>query len=145
MKWIKTIFTTLAVMIMGMFGGQKEKGVRRFGIPSLAVVLDWKRGWPFLLLIPVLIMGYGENSILMKWIGVEFLVRIIYAALLSIPFMFFGLWRGLIAMIMLSAAFLIHAGSIGYVFWFGDILVEDMIRYGVLGALISFNLFWDKS
>ena len=144
MKWIKAVFTTLSVMFMGMFGGQKEKSVRRFGIPSLAFVMDWKRGWPFLLLIPVLVMGYGENSILMKWIGIEFIVRIIYATLLSVPFIFFGLWRFLFAVVLLSIAFLIHAGSIGYISWFGDILIEDIIRYGVLGALISFNLFFNS-
>lgn len=140
MKWLKAIFTTLSIMFMGMFGGQKEKSVRRFGIPSLAFVMDLKRGWPFLLLIPVLIMGYGENSVLMKWIGIEFVVRIIYAVLLSVPFIFFGLLRFLIAVVLLSVTFLIHAGSIGYISWFGDILVEDIIRYGVLGSLISFNL-----
>lgn len=125
-----------------MFGGQKEKGARRFGISGFAVAMDWKRGWPLLFLIPTLVMGYGENSILMKWIGIEFLVRAAYAFLLSIPFIFYGLWRWVIASGALIIAFQIHAGSLGHTDWFGDFLVEDAVRYSVLGLLIGFNLFF---
>lgn len=144
MKWIKAIITFLFTMIAGMFGGQKEKGARRFGIAGFSVAMNWKRGWPLLFLIPVLISGYGEKSILMKFIQIELLVRVAYALLLSLPFYFYGLWRGVIASIALIVAFQIHGGSLGHAEWFGDFLVEDMIRYGVLGILIAFNLFFYK-
>ena len=141
MKILKAIFTTLATMIAGMYGGQKNKGVRRFGIAGLAVAMDFKRGWPMLFLIPVLIMGYGEKSILMGWIGNEILVRVAYAILLGLPFMFYGFKRGFVAVGALVIAFQVQAGSLGYISWFGDILVEDICRYGTLGVLIAFNLF----
>lgn len=142
MKWIKAIFTSISIMLMGMFGGQKEKGIRRFGIAGLSVAMDWKRGWPMIFLIPVLVMGYGDKSILMKYIGIEWLVRVVYALLLSLPFMLYSIKRSAMAFVLLTGAFLIHAPSIGYISWFGDILLEDIIRYGTLGVLISFNLFF---
>lgn len=139
---LKAIITFWAVTLAGMFGGQKQKGVRRFGIAGLAVVMDWKRGWPFLFLIPVLVMGYGENSWLMGYISIEWAVRMAYAFLLSIPFIFFGPKRWGFAFLALLIAFQIEAGSAGYVSWFGDILIEDFIRYGTLGALMAFNMFF---
>lgn len=142
MKWVKAIFTSISVALMGMYGGQKEKGVRRYGIPGLSILTGGLKGWPFLLLIPVLILGYGHNSWLMDKIGIEWVVRLAYAFLLSIPFYFFGIKRGAVALASLLVAFQIHAGSAGYVSWFGDILIEDLIRYGTLGILISFNLFF---
>lgn len=144
MKWFKAIITFLSVTFLGMFGGQKEKGARRFGIAGFSVAMDWRRGWPLLLLIPTLVMGYGEKSWLMQTIHIEAVVRIAYALLLSIPFIFYGLWRWVTAAILLSTAFLIHAGSFGHINWFGDILIEDIIRYGTLGGLIAFNLFFYK-
>lgn len=135
-------------MTAGMAGGQKKfsKGVRRFGIPSIAFIgsltdgLDWRDFTFFLLIIPLCI-GYGENSVLMGWLGSEYLVRAIYALLLSLPFFFFGLRRGLFASVLLIAAFQIHAGSLGNIDFFGDILLEDIIRYFTLGILIAYNIF----
>ncbi len=142
-KWIGTVLTTT---VMGMFGGQKEKGVRRFGIPGLSTLIALSDGFQwrdlaFLLLIPTLVTGYGENSILMGWAGSDGLVRVVYALMLSIPFFFFGLKRGLIAIIALVCAFQIRAGSLGNISWFGDLLIEDVFRYLTLGGLISFSLF----
>lgn len=142
MKWLKAILTALATMVAGMYGGQKEKGVRRFGIPGLAIAMDWKRGLPLLLLIPVLAMGYGETSWLMGLIGNELFVRLAYSQLLALPFVFYGVRRWLISAILLGIVFQIHAGSLGNIPWIGDILVEDIIRYLTLGILISFNLFF---
>ena len=129
-------------MLLGMFGGQKSKGARRFGIPGLALLMGKfkKNSLPFILLIPILIMGYGENSILMKWLGNDALVRIAYGIALSLPFLFYGIKRWLFALISLCIAFSIRAGSMGTV-WGMDILIEDMIRYGALGVLIAVNLF----
>lgn len=149
LKWIGTIFGT---MFLGMAGGQGKTGgkaPRRFGIPGTAFLgslgdgFQW-RDLAFLLLIPVLIMGYGTNSALMGWLGAEWLVRAVYALLLSVPFFFFGWRRGAFAAVLLAIAFHVRAGSLGSIGWFGDILIEDMIRWGTLGVLIAFNLFIKK-
>jgi len=145
-KWFFIIFSTA---IAGMFGGQKNKATRRFGIPGLAVLTAWLSGkfrWKhlaFLLLCPVLIMGYGEHSVLYGWLNNDNLVRVVYGALLSLPFLFFGMPRWLVAFVGLVVAFSITAGSFGSIRGF-DILIEDIIRYGVLGLLIAFNIFVDK-
>lgn len=146
MKLIKWIVTIIGTMFAGMFGGQKEKGVRRFGIPGFAVIMAWFSGkfkWKhlsFLLFIPILIMGYGENSILMKFLHNEILVRLAYGLFLSLPFLFFGLIRWLIASVSLVIAFAIRADSLGQI-WGMDILIEDIVRYGVLGVNIAINIF----
>jgi len=149
LKWIGTIFGT---MFLGMAGGQGKTGgkaPRRFGIPGMAFLASLGDGFQwrdlvFLLLIPVLVMGYGTNSILMAWLGVEWLVRLVYALLLSVPFFLFGWRRGVFAAVLLAIAFQVQAGSLGHVSWFGDILIEDIVRYGILGVLIAFNLFVKK-
>ena len=141
---IKAIITFLGTMFLGMYGGQRQKSARRFGIAGLSVAMDWKRGWPMIFLIPILIAGYGENSILMQHIGNETLVRLTYAFLLAIPFALYGLLRVISAFILLGIAFQVRSGSLGHLDWFGDILIEDMFRYGTLGSLIAFNLFWYK-
>lgn len=140
MKIIKAIIVILGTTFLGMFGGQREKGARRFGIPSLAVVLDYKRNWPFVLLAPVLILGYGEKSVLMGLIHNEVLVRLSYSTLLSLPTLFFGVRRWIVSAILLGIVFQVHAGSVGYVSWFGDILVEDIVRYSTLGCIIAYNM-----
>lgn len=145
-KWVAIIFSTIT---LGMMGGQGKiggKATRRFGIPGLAFITSLGDGFQlkdlsFLLLIPLLVMGYGENSHLMQIFGIDWLVRLVYSLLLSIPFFFFSWRRGLIAGILLVVAFQVRAGSLGHVNWFGDILIEDIIRYFVLGILIAFNLF----
>lgn len=144
MKWLKAVITVITGTILGMYGGQKEKGARRFGIAGFSVAMDWKRGWPMLFLIPTLIMGYGEDSWLMDKIGNDTLVRLVYAFLLSLPFYFYSMKRGLWAWVLLAIAFQIRAGSLGYWEPFGDFLVEDLIRYGTLMILIAFNLFFDQ-
>lgn len=149
MKFIKWLITIISTMIMGMFGGQKKKGVRRFGIPGLAVLMSFLSGnfrWKhlaFLLMIPVLVMGYGQNSFLFSIFHSDLLVRIVFAFLLSLSFLFFGLIRWLIASISLIIAFIIRAGSLGNI-WGMDILIEDIIRYGVLGINIALNIFIDN-
>ncbi|HOX54632.1 MAG TPA: hypothetical protein PLC32_04215 [Candidatus Omnitrophota bacterium] len=97
-NWIKAVFTALSIMIAGCLGGQKNKGVRRYGIPGIAILASLGKKFrfkhlAFLLFIPVLVMGYGENSILMNWLRSDFLVRIVYGVLLSIPFIFFTIRR----------------------------------------------------
>jgi hypothetical protein len=148
MKWLKAIFTAISVMLAGMFGGQKSKPVRRFGIPGIATLSSLASGFRFkdlslLLLIPILSMGYGVDSIIFNLVGGnETLCRLIYATLVGLPFLVYGLKRGLVAIVALIAAFQVRAGSLGYIPWFGDILIEDICRYLILGILIAFNILF---
>ena len=142
MKFLKRLITIISTLILGCLGGQGKKSFRRFGIPGLALLMGKfkKNSLPFILLIPILLIGYGENSLLMTWLKSEVLVRLFYGSLLSLPFLFFGIKRWLFALITLCIAFSIRAGSLGQV-WGMDILVEDLLRYGSLGVLIAVNLF----
>jgi hypothetical protein len=145
MKWLQVVTGWIGMVIAGMWGGQKNKAVRRFGLPSLAFLTAWRfdglqwRDAAFLLLIPVLIIGYGENSHLMGFLGNEYAVRGVYAMLLGLPFWFFGWRRGLFASTALAVAFLVQAGSLGKIGPY-DILIEDLVRYSVLTGLVAFNI-----
>ena len=139
------------IMILGMIGGQLEKGARRFGIAGASITAglvedfrkkkkpkDKAKRLLYLLLIPTLTMGYGEHSWIRNHLGgSEFLTRLVYAVLLSIPFMAFGVWW---AAILLIPAFQIRAGKLGSVGKF-DILIEDIVRYLSLGILISITIY----
>ncbi len=148
MKFLKWLFTIIGTMLLGMFGGQKNKGTRRFGIPGLALLMSFLskkfklKHLTFILLIPILFMGYGENSWLMSLLHSDVLVRIAYGVCLSLPFLAFGARRWLCALICLIVGYSVRAGSLGQ-FWGMDILIEDMVRYGILGGLIAFNIFVD--
>jgi len=153
MNWLKAIIAWFGMVIAGMAGGQGKlggKAPRRFGIPAIALFTGWSFGWSwkylaFLLLIPVLCLGYGVDSQLGAWLGHnEFLIRLVYASLLSLPFYIFGWIRGVVGSVLLVAAFQIHAGSLGHISWFGDVLIEDIIRFCTLAALIIFNIFRKK-
>ncbi len=154
LKKIFAVFSWLGMTILGMMGGQGKiggKSTRRFALPTLAT--GFAVGWDgfrwtdlaYLLFIPVLSMGYGENSIIATiGLHIEWLIRVVYALLLSIPFAFSGLTRWIISAIMLVIAFSIHAGTLGNTSWFGDFLVEDMIRYGTLASLVLLCTIWRK-
>jgi hypothetical protein len=149
MQVIKAIIAFFAGVFAGMYGGQKNKAVRRFGLPVIATgfAMSIRFRWrylAFLLFIPVLICGYGEKSILGAIVGYnEVLIRIIYAVFLSIPFYFLGLIRGCIASVALIIAFAIRAGSL-WTFGTFDVLIEDICRYGTLMALVIVNVLTDK-
>lgn len=149
MIWLIGSIFVIIIIAFGMIGGQKEKGVRRFGIPILAFLTALWRGvgWrscAILLFIPILIMGYGNKSVLMHIFHNDILVRIGYAFLLALPFLVFGLIRFSIALPCLILAFVIKAGSLGSIGGF-DFLVEDIIRYGVLAILIFILMIaWRK-
>lgn len=139
----KKILIALWTLWAGMYGGQKNKTVRRYGIPLIALTAGGfsRRAWPMIFLIPLLMIGYGESSWLMSLLGDDWLVRVVYGVLLSLPFAFYGLKRWLAAVIALVLAFQVQAGSLGQIGGH-DILIEDMVRYGVLGVLITFNVFF---
>jgi len=140
-KLIKKIIQTITITFLGMYGGQKKKATRRFGIPFFSFVIKLKelklKSLALLLLISILCMGYGVNSFLTNILNNDTLVRIVYGALLSLPFMFFGIRKWLISLVSLTIAFSIRAGCLFTIGDF-DILIEDIIRYGVLGFLIVF-------
>ena len=142
----------LTVMAFGMIGGQVHKPARRFGVPILTVIYsiyndikDSKgskvRNLIFLLLAPILIMGYGENSKLLKIFKKDWIVRIVYGVLISIPFGLFVLANDLnffiyiICLASLVLAYSTKAGRLGHIGEF-DFLIEDMIRFSVIGRLI---------
>jgi hypothetical protein len=139
-KWTIGIALVLGIISLGMIGGQKSKGARRFGIPGLGAIVaalsgvGW-RSLAILLFMPILVIGYGENSWLMGVLHSDTLVRIVYAILLALPFFIFGVIRFAIAAPCLIVAFSIQAGSLGSFGGF-DFLIEDIIRYGMLGILI---------
>ena len=153
MKWIKAITAWFGMVIAGMAGGQGKTGgkaPRRFGIPAIAIFTGWSFGWSwkylaFLLLIPLLSMGYGVDSQLGAICGhIEWLIRLVYALLLSLPFYVFGWLRGVVASVALVIAFQLSLPSLGHISWFGDLLGDDIVRYGVLGALVIFNIMKKK-
>ena len=140
LPWIGLV---LGIITLGLIGGQKEKGARRYGIPGLSLLASlknwkWKR-LSFIGLIPILSLGYGENSFLMGVLGNDSFVRLAVSVALSFPFMVFGLWRWVIALLGLSAVYQVHAGSLFTIGTF-DVLIEDILRYGMLGILIVFNI-----
>ncbi len=143
MIWLAILFV-LVVIVMGLIGGQKEKGVRRFGIPGLAFILSiGKFSWRnigILGLMGILSIGYGENSWLMDIFHNDILVRVAYGTMLSIPFFLFGIKRGLVALALLIGAFQIRAGSLFSIGTF-DVLIEDIVRYGALGITLAFIIF----
>ena len=143
MKWLKSIMTVIGITITGMWGGQRNKTVRRAGIPILALTFGGfsRRAWPLVLLMPLLSVGYGESSWLAHQFNQEWLIRSVYACMLSLPFLFYGIKRWGISALLMGIVFQIHAGSLGHIGNF-DILVEDILRYGVLGGLTAFNLFF---
>jgi len=133
-------------VIMGMWGGQRTKGIRRFGISGLATtfagikdIKDRKVRWRryFLALLSFLLaMGYGENSWLMKVFKKDWIVRIIYGCLLSIPFLIMGVW---LAPLLLAGAWSVRAGGFK-IYKDYDFLWEDFVRYTTLGSLICYVL-----
>ena len=153
MKALKAIIAFISGTILGMMGGQGKiggKSTRRFGLPAVIQGYCFSIGWSwkylaFLFFIPILSMGYGVDSQIGALCGhVEWLIRLVYAILLSIPFAIFGLLRWVSSAILLAIAFQVQAGSIGQLAWFGDVLIEDIIRYGTLMALVIFNVAFRK-
>ncbi len=138
---IKNFFSLLTIIFLGMFGGQKNKGARRFGIPFFSILIKFKRlkfkSLAFLFLIPILCLGYGKNSFLIQVLGNDTLVRIAYGFILSLPFLFFVFKKWLLSAILLIIAFSVRAGSLGRIGTF-DLLWEDILRYGTLGFIIIY-------
>jgi len=142
---ISKIFLLISFICFGMAGGQRIKGLRRFGIPGSTItyiLFDKKKSWKlrlkyawYVLLTFTLSMGYGESSWLRMKIKNDKLTRVAYGFILSIPFLFFKLWY---APLVLAGAFSIRAGSIRVGDF--DFLFEDFYRYTALGILILITI-----
>lgn len=153
MKIIKAIFAFIGILFGGMSGGQGKiggKAPRRFGVPGIASIyaffsgLGW-RSLAFLLWIPILSLGYGVDSVLGAFLGhCEPLIRAVYGVLVSIPLLVFGIRKWAIAVVLLVIAYSIHAGSLGNISWFGDILVEDIVRFSMIGCLVIVYTAFDR-
>ncbi len=153
MIYITPIEIILATNVLWQIGGQLSKGARRFGVPGFAVLSLFindmyaknkdkrKRYLPLLLflLVPILCMGYGMNSALMKIFKKEKIVRAVYAGLLSIAFMGLPWFLYLIGLVLLEIAFSIRAGL-----WFKigkfEVLWEDVARATAVGFNIVFYM-----
>lgn len=154
MNIIKAILAFFGMVITAMAGGQGKwiggKAQRRFVAPSIATVfafsikLRWKY-LAFLLWIPIFSIGYGVDSQLgALCFHIEWLIRLVYAILIAIPFAVMGILRLVIASILLVIAFQVQAGSIGFIPGFGDILIEDVVRYGTWALLVIVNVLTDR-
>lgn len=134
------ILIGLLVVVFYLIGGQINKAVRRYGVPVSLYGMTWASSKDkskaqrikeivLLSLIGLLSMGYGQDSKLNKWLKHDWLVRIVYGLLLSVPLLIIKfVW---FVPIILSGAWSIRAGSL---FSFKikdrqfDILIEDIVR-----------------
>jgi hypothetical protein len=135
----------------GMSGGQGQQGgkaPRRFFAPLVAVgfgaSIKWRWKYLFFLLwIVIFSIGYGPNSVL-HVLQIEWLMRLAYALMVSLPFLVFGYLRWVISAVLLVIAFAIRAGSLGDIAGFGQVLIEDLWRYGTWGLLVILNVLFDR-
>lgn len=134
----------LSITIMGMIGGQINKAVRRYGIATVSVFYGLykktkeKKYLLFLLFAPILSSGYGENSLLMKIFRRDWIVRIVYAFILSAPLMAYDPKHLILYPICLAGAFSVRAG--GFKIYKYDFLYEDFIRYLTIGLLVQYAI-----
>lgn len=131
------ILFALLITACYLIGGQIEKSVRRYGVPTFAFayafVADKKTRakdkmkyiW-FMLMVGILSMGYGENSFLKKYLRYEWLTRAMYAFFLSIIFAIVG-GNIFICFPILAVAFQVRAGKLFSIGKF-DFLIEDICR-----------------
>lgn len=153
MNILKSVLAFIGMLWGGMSGGQGKQGgkaPRRFIAPAIATgfAFSFRFRWKylmFLLWIPIFSLGYGVDSHLGSWLGhTEWLIRAVYASLVAVPFAVFGLWRAIAAWLALVTAFAVRAGSMGFIGGFGDILIEDICRYGVWALCVILNVLFDK-
>lgn len=138
---ILDILFALLIMICYLVGGQIEKSVRRYGVPTFslayAFIVDKKNRakdkmryiW-LLLMIGVLSMGYGESSWLRRYLRHDWATRAMYSFMLAIIFSVAG-GNFFICLPILLIAFQVRAGKLFSIGKF-DILIEDICRSGAI-------------
>lgn len=142
----KKILSIVSIIVLWMAGGQYNKAFRRFGITAIIIgLIIWKTNagvawWklsPLFLIIPMLFRGYGVDSWIAKVFKKEWLIRVAYASMLSLPMALAGILQhkliALLAIPLVIGAFQIRAGSL---FHIGkkDFLIEDFFRSLSLGT-----------
>ena len=153
MTILKAIIAFLGMLWGGMSGGQGQQGgkaPRRFFAPAVALGFGASIKWrwkylAFLLWIPIFSLGYGVDSQLgAVCFNIEWLIRLVYAVLVAIPFAVMGVLRLVLCLIALVVAFQVQAGSMGFIGGFGDVLIEDICRYGVWALCVIVTVLTDK-
>lgn len=141
------ILFALLITACYLIGGQIEKSVRRYGVPTFAIMYAYikdrhndakvKARYLFLLgLVGILSIGYGEKSIIKKIVKVEWAIRLVYSLLLALMFILAGCPYYYSPIIV--GAFQVRAGRLGSISAFGkeyDILIEDICRAGAIFIL----------
>lgn len=141
-------FSIPLVVLFYMLGGQINKLFRPIGVSLSMYLLSLHHpliALPVLLYGGLLLIGYGENSKLMKWLKSEQAVRIVIGLLVSIPVLIITFitrkWiiggLGIVAIVACSCIRLGAWGKIGKY----DILPVDIIRGAVLSLVISLLIF----
>jgi hypothetical protein len=130
------MYIILALLITSCYliGGQIEKSVRRYGVPTFAAAFvaiknkgkNRYRALLLLGLIGILSIGYGEKSIIRKWVKADWATRLIYSQLLALIFILAGC-KFYFAIPILAGAFQVRAGKIFSIGKF-DVLIEDIYR-----------------
>lgn len=150
----------IIICVCWMIGGQLNKAVRRFCIPSLAVAVTlWRAflnnrsknprvawaAFAWCLVIPILSMGYGVDSWLGKIFKKELTLRMAYAIMCSLPFLIFERvtgepwWLTGVTVVALVVAFQVRADKLGTWGKF-DFLIEDIVRGLVFGTLVAIHI-----
>lgn len=145
------------VILFFMLGGQINKLFRPIGVPLSIFcfyLLSHKHpiwmGLPSLLYGFFLTQGYGENSLLMKWLKSEQWVRIVIGLYNTIPVIFTVLfthnWWALLGVPVIVACSCIRMGKWGTIKLFKvlgkdfDILPVDIFRGLAVGLAMSLAL-----
>jgi len=139
-----------AVVLFFMLGGQVSKLFRPIGVTlSVSTMYLLTTNDHPLYVIPtllyggILLIGYGENSQLMKWLKTEHKVRIIYGILLALPVLLSisltQRWEVLISVPFVVASNMLRMGSIGKIGKY-DILPTDIVRGLAVGLAMSWAL-----
>lgn len=93
------IIVLLGTILLWMLGGQINKLVRHIGVTILLTSytsFQTRSLWlvPFLSYGAILSLGYGDKSLLMRWLKNQRLVKAVYATLLAIPPVVCGMLLG---------------------------------------------------
>lgn len=149
------LFFILGTIALWEAGGQVEKAFRRFGIPTLILILCidvvkdggiWWHYLPLTLVMPELFLGYGTGSFVAKVFKEEWKIRLAYATLIWLPItitawlnnatigdMFGGF-------IFIVCAFQVHLGSFNlgkkYQFLWEDFFRAASVAYYITQAII---------
>lgn len=148
-------FIVPVTIVLWLLGGQVNKALRRFALPTTLAVLsvariflkDTKRWWLGLLIllyIPILSIGYGIDSALGKLLGgKEWLVRLVYGFACALPVLIIlvitHMWYKIACIPVLIGVFELRLGSIKIGNY--DLLLEDLVRATTLGACITWVIY----